>query len=52
MKKCTSRTKQIHFFWFNRYLEEKIKLDYWWMDAGWYQVRSGRVAESGNLGSR
>ena len=20
----------------NRYLEEKIKLDYWWMDAGWY----------------
>ena len=27
----------IHFFWFNRYLEEKIKLDYWWMDAGWYQ---------------
>ena len=23
--------------WFNRYLAEKIKLDYWWMDAGWYQ---------------
>lgn len=20
----------------NRYLEEGIKLDYWWMDAGWY----------------
>jgi alpha-galactosidase len=21
----------------DRYLEEGIKLDYWWMDAGWYQ---------------
>ena len=20
----------------DRYLEEKIKIDYWWMDAGWY----------------
>jgi alpha-galactosidase len=29
--------EEIHFFWFNRYLEEKIKLDYWWMDAGWYK---------------
>lgn len=29
--------EEIHFFWFNRYLEEEIKLDYWWMDAGWYQ---------------
>ena len=30
-------TEDIHLMWFNRYLEEKIKLDYWWMDAGWYQ---------------
>lgn len=29
--------EQIHFTWFNRYLEERIKLDYWWMDAGWYK---------------
>jgi alpha-galactosidase len=20
----------------NRYLEEQLKIDYWWMDAGWY----------------
>lgn len=25
----------------NRYLEEEIKLDYWWMDAGWYVHHGG-----------
>jgi alpha-galactosidase len=30
-------TEEAHFNWFNRYQEEKIPLDYWWMDAGWYQ---------------
>ncbi len=25
----------------NRYLQEGIKLDYWWMDAGWYQQAAG-----------
>ncbi len=25
----------------DRYLEEKIKLDYWWMDAGWYPNKGG-----------
>ena len=29
-----NEAKQIMFI--NRYLEEGIKLDYWWMDAGWY----------------
>jgi alpha-galactosidase len=29
-------TEAAHFEWFNRYQEEEIKLDYWWMDAGWY----------------
>ena len=24
-----------------RYLEERIPLDYWWMDAGWYPIRTG-----------
>jgi alpha-galactosidase len=24
-----------------RYLEEHIPLDYWWMDAGWYPIRTG-----------
>ncbi len=25
----------------DRYLEERIPLDYWWMDAGWYPFREG-----------
>ena len=25
----------------DRYLEEKLKLDYWWMDAGWYIQHHG-----------
>jgi alpha-galactosidase len=28
-------------FFVDRYLEEKLPLDYWWMDAGWYVNRSG-----------
>jgi alpha-galactosidase len=30
-------TEETHRAWFDRYLEEKIKLDYWWIDAGWYK---------------
>ncbi|MBN2291831.1 MAG: alpha-galactosidase, partial [Pirellulales bacterium] len=26
----------------DRYLEEGIKLDYWWMDAGWYKQGGGQ----------
>jgi len=25
----------------DRYLEEKLKIDYWWMDAGWYVQQHG-----------
>ena len=25
----------------DRYLEERIPLDYWWMDAGWYPFKTG-----------
>ena len=25
----------------DRYLEEELKLDYWWMDAGWYVNKTG-----------
>jgi len=28
-------------FFVDRYLEEGLKLDYWWMDAGWYPNESG-----------
>ncbi len=31
--------KQIMFI--DRYIEEGIKLDYWWMDAGWYVQEEG-----------
>ena len=50
-------TEETQLMWFNRYLEEKIKLDYWWMDAGWYQcdpvgwpkVGTWEVDRSGSL---
>ena len=25
----------------DRYLEEQLKIDYWWMDAGWYVQKNG-----------
>ncbi len=28
-------------FFIDRYLEEKLNPDYWWMDAGWYVNKSG-----------
>jgi alpha-galactosidase len=34
-----NETNQILFI--NRYLEEDLKLDYWWMDAGWYVHHGG-----------
>lgn len=35
----TDESKQIMFI--DRYLEEKIPIDYWWMDAGWYIQENG-----------
>jgi alpha-galactosidase len=32
---CNANT-QSQIFFIDRYLEEGMKLDYWWMDAGWY----------------
>ena len=34
-----NETNQVMFI--GRYLEERIKLDYWWMDAGWYNNHGG-----------
>ena len=34
-----NETNQCMFI--DRYLEEGIKLDYWWMDAGWYNHHGG-----------
>ncbi len=28
------------FKFIDRYVEEKIPIDYWWMDAGWYKIAS------------
>jgi alpha-galactosidase len=30
-------TEQNQILFIKRYLEEGLKLDYWWMDAGWYE---------------
>ena len=38
MFRATDRD-QIEFI--DRYLEEGVKLDYWWMDAGWYPNNGG-----------
>ena len=35
----TDEEKQIMFI--DRYLEERIPIDYWWMDAGWYIQEKG-----------
>ena len=35
---ATSDTQKLFI---DRYLEEGIKLDYWWMDAGWYVNKTG-----------
>ena len=34
-------TEQTQITFIDRYLEEKLRIDYWWMDAGWYLNRSG-----------
>jgi alpha-galactosidase len=39
-----TEASQIHFI--DRYLEEKIPIDYWWMDAGWY-VNNGDWPNTG-----
>jgi len=46
---CSSRAyeEMIHantenqIMFIDRYLEEGLKIDYWWMDAGWYVQQSG-----------
>ncbi|MCL2118492.1 MAG: alpha-galactosidase [Planctomycetaceae bacterium] len=35
---ATSDTQKLFI---DRYIEEGIKLDYWWMDAGWYVNKTG-----------
>jgi alpha-galactosidase len=34
-------------FFVDRYLQEGLKLDYWWMDAGWYWNRNGNWSDLG-----
>ena len=42
-----NETNQIAFI--KRYLEEGIRLDYWWMDAGWYVHYGGGWPRVGTL---
>ncbi len=35
---CESKDKDQMFF-LDRYKEERVQLDYWWMDAGWYPCK-------------
>jgi alpha-galactosidase len=34
-------TEENQIMFINRYIEENLKLDYWWMDAGWYPCDGG-----------
>lgn len=38
------RTEATQLEWIDRFAEEKIALDFWWMDAGWYE-NNGRWQE-------
>jgi len=46
---CSSRayeemikaSEENQMMFIDRYLEEDLKIDYWWMDAGWYVNQSG-----------
>jgi len=42
----THGNQQNQEFFINRYVEERIKPDYWWMDAGWY-VNDGSWVNTG-----
>jgi alpha-galactosidase len=37
----TKATEENQKMFIDRYLEEGLKLDYWWMDAGWYVIPRG-----------
>ena len=39
--------EQIQTTFIDRYCEEKINIDYWWMDAGWYPLYGGNWAMTG-----
>ena len=38
-KEMTQANEENQKFYVDRYLEEGMKLDYWWMDAGWYPCK-------------
>ncbi|MBQ9358165.1 MAG: NPCBM/NEW2 domain-containing protein, partial [Abditibacteriota bacterium] len=46
-REMTDATAQDQIRFISRYLEEKIPLDYWWMDAGWYPCSSGPNSDWG-----
>ena len=40
-------TDESQIFFIKRYLEEKIPIDYWWMDAGWYRCNNHQWHRTG-----
>ena len=40
-REMTDATEDNQKMFISRYLEEGLKLDYWWMDAGWYVQEEG-----------
>ena len=46
------RNEQNQIMSIDRYLEEGFKLDYWWMDAGWYVYDRAGLAAGRHVGGR
>jgi alpha-galactosidase len=40
-EEMTKANTETQIMFIDRYLEEGLKIDYWWMDAGWYVQESG-----------
>ena len=45
---CNANEKNENQF-IDRYVEERVPIDFWWMDAGWYPC--GGLAEDRHLGA-
>ena len=43
---CQHATEANQKLFIDRYLEERLPLDYWWMDTGWFPILKGTWAQS------
>ena len=46
---CNANEENQNYF-IDRYIQERVPIDYWWMDAGWYPCNG--MAQDRHLGAR